>query len=143
MSAVASLAALRELDLSETLVGNAGLEELRTLGQLEKLNLWAAPVDDAGMAHVAAMTSLKWLNLDNVSLTVEGVKLTDEGVAQLTTLQNLEWLHLGKTDVGDEGLKALEKLNNLQQVTITNCPRITDAGVERLQEALPKLDIVR
>jgi hypothetical protein len=143
MEPLSGLTNLARLDLSETLVGNPGLEHLKRLTQLEDLNLWGARVGDAGMPHVAEMRALKRLNLDNVGFPAESVALTDEGVTHLAGLSNLEFLHLGKTQVSDAGLAALTGLRNLKQLVITFCPRVTDAGVAKLKEAIPALSIDR
>ena len=90
---------------------------------------------------MAAISSLKRLNLDNVGHPDDNVALTDKGIQELDKLQNLEWIHLGKTQVGDAGLDALATLPKLKELIITHCPNVTDAGVKKLQDAKPALKI--
>ena len=143
MEPLSKLPNLVKLDLSESIVGNAGLAHLKKLPKLADLNLWAARVGDEGMPHLAEMKGLKRLNLDHVRYPAENIELTDAGVKQLSGLTNLEFLHLGKTQVGDEGLAAIEGLKNLNLLIITFCPNISDQAFEQLCQALPNTTIDR
>lgn len=70
---VATLADLRELNVSGTPVSSRGLEKLRGLKKLEKLNLLACKrVTDEAVAVLAAMPALKWVELKDTSLTAKG-----------------------------------------------------------------------
>ena len=95
------------------------------------------------MVHIAEMTRLKSLNLDNVGYPGEDVALTDEGVKKLATLTNLEFLHLGKTQVGDAGLASLAPLKKLNHIELTHCTKVTPAGIEAVKAAFPGIEIVR
>lgn len=57
------------------------------------------------------------------------------------TLDNLFRLDLDNTGVTDDGLMHLESLANLGWLGLTGSTRITDAGVSRLQESLPRTHV--
>ena len=71
---VATLADLRELNLSGHLVTSRGIEKLRGLKKLERLNLYGARrVGDDAAPHLAAMTALRWVDLKDTGVTGEGI----------------------------------------------------------------------
>jgi len=113
------------------------------LKKLEKLNLWGTRVGDAGMQYVAAIKSLKSLNLDSVGLPADAVVLTDEGVKQLASLENLESLHLGNARIGKAGMASLAGLRKLKRLQIPFCANVTDEDVEDLIAAVPGLEVTR
>jgi hypothetical protein len=94
-------------------IADAGLAQIAGLTRLQELDLQSTQITDAGLAHLARLTRLQRLSLD-------GTKITDAGLAHLAGLTRLQWLWL---------------LNNNSQVT--------DDGVKKLQQALPKCQIVR
>ena len=143
MSDLATLKELRELDLSESIVGNSGLESLAKLPKLEKLNLWGTRVGDAGMKYLATMTSLKTLNLDRVGSPSDNVVLTDDGVKQLASLENLESLHLGNAQIGKAAMESLAALKKLKRLDIPFCQKVSAEDVENLTAALPELHVAR
>jgi hypothetical protein len=65
---------------------------------------------------------------------------TDTGLKQLEGMPNLTSLDLQSTQVSDEGLAILKTMPKLVQVYIHGS-RITPAGAEALQAALPNLTI--
>ncbi len=70
---VATLAALRELNLSGTPVSGRGIEKLRALKKLERLNLLACKrLGDDGAAHLAALPALQWVELKDTGLSEKG-----------------------------------------------------------------------
>jgi hypothetical protein len=138
-----TLKELRQLDLSESIVGNSGLEALAKLSKLETLKLWGTRVGDAGMKYLATMTSLKTLNLDRVGFPSENVVLTDDGVKQLSSLKNLESLHLGNAQIGKAAMESLAGLKKLKRLYIPFCPDVSDEDVAKLTAAIPGLEVTR
>jgi hypothetical protein len=62
---------------------------------------------------------------------------------QLKRLTRLEALSLEDVSgIGDSGLAHLKRLSNLRTLNLAGT-KVTDAGVKDLQEALPKLQIIR
>jgi Leucine Rich Repeat (LRR) protein len=90
-------------------------------------------VSDEGLRHVRDCPKLRFLNLDNTTIT-------DKGLEQLTVLAELKALSLGGTQIIDAGLVHLAKLPMLKDVWLRNTA-ITDAGYRKLQAALPECEI--
>jgi hypothetical protein len=57
-------------------------------------------------------------------------------------LENLEYLNVYGTEIGDPGLAHLANLKKLKSLYVWQT-KVTDAGVKKLQEALPGLKIIR
>jgi Leucine-rich repeat (LRR) protein len=134
-----NLACLRRLDLFDTKIGDAGLEHLTGLTNLENLRLGThnlpAVITDAGLAHVAKITSLRKLYLNCP-------KVTDDGLARLAPLTNLEEFtfagNLLEPDVGDRRLAAMKGMTKLRALTVGSyIPKgndpLTDAGMAYLK----------
>ena len=86
------------------------------------------------MHHIAKMTQLKRLNIDNT-------KVADEGLEPLVALTQLEFLHLGRTKISDLGLEQLKKITSLKHLIVTRCSLTTAEGVDSLRKALPECKI--
>lgn len=65
---------LRELDLNEDKVTDAGLEHLKGLVHLQSLDLSSNNVTDSGLAHLKGLAGLHELGLCDTQVTAEGVK---------------------------------------------------------------------
>jgi hypothetical protein len=59
---------LRDIDLSQSLVSDAGLKSLYGLRGLERINLEGTLVTEAGVVALASLPSLKWINLGDTPL---------------------------------------------------------------------------
>jgi hypothetical protein len=68
--------------------------------------------------------------------------VTDAGLNHLNTLSNLRILMFDKTATTGAGLVPLEKQTKLRTLDLRNS-QVTAAGVQALQNALPKLGITR
>src|SRR5262249_16104842 len=133
-SHLANLKSLKYLVLSETSFGDVGLEKIKDL-PIEHLDLWNTSITDAGIAHLAGMSQLRWLNLD-------GLNLLDDRAKSLAALANLQSLNFSNTGITDAALSKLESLKNLKVLKL-EFTRVTDEGVNKLQQALPKVRIER
>src|SRR4051812_9253827 len=60
--------------LGQTQAGDAELELLKGLTQLEELSLANSKVTDAGMAHLAGLTKLQSIHLADTAVGDEGLK---------------------------------------------------------------------
>ncbi|MEX1232557.1 MAG: PQQ-binding-like beta-propeller repeat protein [Planctomycetaceae bacterium] len=162
LSHVAKCNELRVLILTGTSIGGEGLSHLQSLPRLVALDLEACErvddescpalgallqlkalrlkktgfeptkVTDAGLAQLAGLKHLEWLDL-----YANG--LTDAGLAMLKEMPRLRTLNLslmGFTDVGLEHLQALTELEHLEVLYNDGFagPMLTDAGVMRLTE---------
>jgi Leucine-rich repeat (LRR) protein len=115
------------LDLSDGKVDDTKLkDQLRKVRDIQFLDLSDTDVTDAGLAHLAGVTTLLRLELN-------GTKVSDAGLKNLATLPNLQVLGLYKTKITDEGLKKhLSKLTMLQSLNLRGT-KITDAGIGYLR----------
>ncbi len=119
------LSKLRSLDLWNSNLTDAGLQQIEGLSNLELLNAGFTEVTDAGLAHIAKLTSLQ-------SLGLTATKVTDVGLEQLKGLSNLESLSLWHTKITDAGLKSVKSLVKLKGLDL-GFTRVTDAGIENLK----------
>ena len=94
------------LDLRQSKVTDAGLQELAPLKNLQSLHLQYRNVTDLGLRELTSFTKLTNLNVGNT-------KISDAGLKHIATLANLKVLNLGGTSVSDSGLKELAGLKNL------------------------------
>jgi internalin A len=124
---VARLEELRDLNLSETPITDAGLKELSRLQQLRRLNLsGCAKVTDAGVKALTAHTGLQVLWLPGCE------KVTDAALKDLSGLKELQEVEIGNCKlVTDAGLKELTRLPKLTRLDITRTA-VTDAGLKEM-----------
>jgi beta-lactamase regulating signal transducer with metallopeptidase domain/5-hydroxyisourate hydrolase-like protein (transthyretin family) len=126
---------LRHLSLQGNAFRDDGLKRLAGLKQLRTLwiGMNRGPITDAGARHLAGLTALEQLDLQQA-------QLSDAGVAALKALKQLREVYLNGapgsplTDASVEPLLGLTKLQHLG----LNTTRLTDQGVRRLL-ALPDL----
>jgi len=128
--------ALQELDLSEnSIITDAGLVHLAAITSLKKLNLWRVQITDAGALALAPLVNLEWLNLDNT-------KLSDAGLPCLKDMNRLTFLHLGSTQITEAGAPALFHLKTLKDLKITRTALgASEAAVADLKKNLPTTQI--
>jgi hypothetical protein len=115
------------LDGSE--IDDAGLVHVARLTSLLELGLNLTQVTDAGLAHLTGLSDLKYLGLS-------GTQVTDAGLVHVAGLRNLTRLNLAGTQVTDAGLVHLSGLSKLQYLTLINT-KVSNAGVAELKRALP------
>lgn len=156
-SLLASLQGLRFLSLAETRVGDAGLQHLTGLTELQELHLDHSEISDAGLAVLTELPNLRILDLKGTRITDDGLAhlgglhhlkglyltrtaITDNGLLHLQPLTNLETLILWDTGIGDAGLQHLRPLTRLKELILWNT-RVTKQGAEAFQQALPQCDV--
>jgi hypothetical protein len=88
----------------------------------------AGGISDSGMARVARIPELKYLQ---IGLSGD---LSDEGALHLAHMPQLEELEMGgpQSKITDRGLQALRSLTSLRKFHMGWASRITDAGVMNL-----------
>ena len=111
MPYIAYLSKLNTLDIRETDISAKGLAYLVKLTNLERLSP-PLGLDDAGMAAICNLTSLKALYL------VFNNSVTNKGLAQISKLKSLELLGLNSTNITDDGLNNLSALASLRHLTL-------------------------
>jgi hypothetical protein len=119
--------------LSGTELNDEGLAAVAQVENVVWLNLAGTQITDAGLAHLADMASLRRLHLEKTSIG-------DSGLSHLSGLENLEYLNLYGTKVTDAGLEHLAPLTNLQKLFLWQT-EVTAEGARTLQQALPELEI--
>ena len=125
---------LEDIDLSEnSLLNDDGMAHVGAITSLKRLNLWRVSVSDSGTAKLAPLTNLEWLNLDNT-------QLSDAGLPALKDMNRLTFLHLGSTSISDTGLPSLEHLTTLKDLKVTRTA-VTEAGVTELKKKLVNTEI--
>jgi hypothetical protein len=146
---LADLRALRELDLRSGAT-DAELAQLPALPHLEELSLNAAGdhITDAGLAHLAGLTGLRWLWVGNSRVTdrglvalrgmsrlefvcLQGGLKTGEGLGHLAGATRLRHLKLLACGITDAGIDQIIKQANLESLTIRSC-RATAPALDRL-----------
>ncbi len=118
------LPGLRFLSLADTAVTDAGLAHVARLTRLEELHLDNCPVTDAGVAQLAPLARLRILDL-------KGTRVTDAGLAVLRHFPRLQALYLTRTAITDAGLAHVARLADLRTLILWDTA-ITDAGLEHL-----------
>jgi F-box/leucine-rich repeat protein 14 len=104
-----------------------GLRELRNLKHLEVLIASDCDLTDPAVAEIAALGTLKSLNLaGNNRVTVTGFK-------PLAGMQNLEVLDVSNMNSVTSGaMVAIRGLKNLHTLSVANCPRLANHSLKIL-----------
>jgi Leucine-rich repeat (LRR) protein len=135
MRHIAALTALKVLHLGFTDITGRGMKAIAGFESLERLTL-PDRIDDADMARVATLKSLKGLYWG------PEIRVTDAGLRHLTKLPLLEELAIGGIHISNDGLAHVAKLPRLRYLMLRGRhQRLTDAGLVHLQNA-PSLKIL-
>ena len=121
------------VDLKQTEITDAGLEQLKGLMRLESLHLNETEVTDAGLEQIKELKSLE-------SLDLRQTQVTDTGLKHLKAMSRLEELDLDQTHVTDNGLENLKGLKSLTYLYLHNS-QTTEEGRAMLRKALPNCQI--
>ena len=135
LRSIASLASLKSLDLSHTLITDIGFQTLKSAPAIEELNLYyAEQVGDGVATVIKGWKKLKKLNM-------RGTKITDLGVAQLAGHPALEWIDVGYSLFTDNGFDPLVSIPRLKHAAVGG-NQLTDVGLNslRLVPGLESLD---
>ena len=110
-----------------------GLTHIKTLTELQELNLGRTKVTDAGLAQLEGMSKL-------VELTLDSTEVGDLGLARIEGLNRITTLSLDRTKVTDDGVARLQLMRADQQAQQAAAVK---AGIQPAQATIPALDIVR
>lgn len=128
---VKSLPNLEGIDLQDVnTVDNACLNDIKGLKKLKFLRIYGPTFDGDGIAPIAEMTSLR-------SLSMQQTAVTDDNVKYLKPLVDLEKLYLYGTKVTDQGMAELAGLTKLKELELRAAP-CGPTGMEYLQQ-MPEL----
>lgn len=125
--------AVVKVDLNNAKISDADLKLLEKFTELEWLDVRVTPIGDEGIAHLAGLRKLKFLNVFRTNMS-------DKGLAGLRGLTELETLLMGGTRVTDEGLKNIERFTKLKKLSVFRTT-VSDAGLKSL-EKLPALEVL-
>lgn len=129
LETIARLQDLRILTLPHCSVQSRWLRRLPQLPKLERLDLTGTWIDDDAMPHIAAIRTLKALN---ISTTAVG----DAGLAALKDHSALESLRFPHTEATDDAVSGLVGLARLREIELPE--RATDQSLYLLR-AFPEL----
>lgn len=132
-AALASMPALRGLAVSCRRVDDAALASLPTFPVLT----WLLPMDvtDDGFRHVGRCARLE-------KLTCMYCRDTgDQATEHIAGLSRLRHYYAGQTQITDRSLEVLGGMTSLEEVELSACAGISDAGLVHLA-TLPKLEKV-
>ncbi|MCE9566473.1 MAG: hypothetical protein K8U57_31000 [Planctomycetes bacterium] len=124
---------LQLLALEATATSDAGLKDIAAIRSLRKLDLIGTKVQGPGLVHLKALPELTELWLD-------GTSVSGEGLRNLAELLVLETLGLDATPIGDDDLVHLKNIKRLKYVRLRGA-KVTAAGVKKLAEELPNCAI--
>ncbi len=133
-----SLLALKK-SLTGLAVGAVSDEHLKLIGELTELTglQFGGPgtkVTDDGIAHLAGLTKLLVLVMDDTSITDAGLKKLLGGLPSLSVLS------LTNSVVSDDSVPSIANMKMLTRLHLVGT-RITEAGYKKLQAALPNCKI--
>jgi Leucine-rich repeat (LRR) protein len=149
---------VRELNLYDTGLTDAGMERLRKMPELVVLNLNDNKITDAGLACLQKLRHLRSLYLNQTGVTDAGLadlrclpdlrnlelldtQVTDAGLIHLLAHKNLEKLTLGGPAITDHSMEVFKSLRTLHVLTLVKSG-VSASGIEELHAALPRLTVV-
>ena len=112
------------IDHPESRLSVDGLKSLASLTGLEQLRIRGDGIDDAAMAELSKIQSLRVLNVPQGSFS-------DQALGQLRGLIHLEQLRFGSPHVTDAGMKTVAELPVLKRLHLINVP-LGDEGLRHL-----------
>jgi hypothetical protein len=123
LESIAGLSKLRVLliDHPKSHFSAIGLKRLAGFPSLEQLRIRGAGIDDAALAELAEIKTLRVLNLPQAVFS-------DEALAHLRGLAHLEQLRFGSQHVTNAGMKTIAELPALKRLHLIQVP-ITDDGL--------------
>ncbi len=134
---VARLTTLQDLDLGGGEMTSERMKLLQPLTQVRMLSLFGGKIDSQSMANLVGMRELETLYLYRTPLD-------DSAIPWIAKLPKLTHLNMFDTSLTDKGLDHMTKCKKLQHVSLGNSlvgnfpeSRFTEAGLERLRDALP------
>ena len=133
MAPLGNLTRMVDLSVPVAGIGDAGLAHLASLKAIEYLNLAGSRVTGSGLAALQDAKSLKSLMLTDAPFDDAGCRL----LAQLTSLESLD---LSGTKIGESGLESIAGLVNLRELMLDGTA-VTDAALANL-DRLTKLQLL-
>jgi hypothetical protein len=124
------------VDLDSPHVDDSTLLFLTGLPNLEYLHIGNTTITPDGLPILEALPNLRvlWINTDGID--------DDRAIAHIAMLRSLERLEIDNANnVTDVGLNHLMQAKELRWLVLIDT-KVTEAGVERLKDALPRCEIM-
>jgi hypothetical protein len=131
MAELKGLSKLQDLNLYSSNIGDNSLQVMKSFPNLRRLPMGQTKVTDAGLVHLKGLKQLEYVGL-------RANKITDAGLAQLRHLTNLTGLYLGETKVTDAGLVHLKGMKKMTWLRLGHT-KVTDIGLSHLM-SMTKLE---
>lgn len=93
---------IAQLNLGETQVTDAGIENVADLPNLVRLDLHQTKIGDPAIDHLLELKNLEYLNL-------YGTQVSDAGIKKLSRLTKLKAVYLWQTKATEKGIRQLQK----------------------------------
>jgi hypothetical protein len=122
---------LKNVELIQFDVARPAIEAISRIQSIERLRLSHCSLDDTILINLDPLENLRELYLP-------GAGVGDHGATWISHSRRLTALNLASNSVSDEGLRRLAVLSELEYLTISLCPDVTDEGIAYL-ERLPHL----
>lgn len=122
-----------EVLMASDMFYDSDLASLSALTELESLRLSGRGIGDEGLAHLAPLTRMKYLDIGG------GAELTDEGLRHLSHMHRLDSLHIQQSRISERGLESLYGLKTIHILHISTTIPISPEAVARLRVELPHL----
>jgi len=134
-AAAASLPHLEALDVTDTQVGDAGLEQLALARELKDLAIGNLRLTDLGFQSLRQLTGLVILDLAGRRPAIGGVmEMSAQAVEALASLRGLRVLRLGHVKFPVKSLAILKTMPNVESLSLAFCPEIRDAAIAYLAD---------
>jgi hypothetical protein len=137
--------------------GDEGPKLVRELGRVVKVSFARTSVTDAGLAPLAGMTTIEYLDLSETkvqgpglanlrgmplwSLSLAGTPLNDAGMNQLPDFSELRDLYLGETRISGAFVAQLRRFPKLEYLNIEGLPVTDEIVGELISLPLQNLDL--
>lgn len=154
MENLASLGQLTQLSLAKARLSGQDFTVLSNFTKLESLDLDGTNFDKIGLNSISKLKNLKTLCLVGTKVKPLDLRCLKDSRSSLEELRfaagkggesiqflvknfpNLKKLTLGNFEIQDGDLAFLTQLNNLEQLDISGCEKITDEGLRALLSCL-------
>jgi len=107
-----------------------GLKQLHELPNLEGIDMFGARrLDDRALQQLS-----KCSNVTNLSLScgAEANMVSDKGLAEIGKMTQLKELSLSWTEITDKGLQVLQKLPNIERLSLHGANNISNDGLKEV-----------